>query len=492
MPGSKKSDDKASSKKSKAEEKASAKKAKAEAKRAKEEAKKAKKENKKKDATDKHPLFQSEVTAMNRGKVTRGTTFSRKEVEKHSRPKAKKPEKPQKPIPARAFKQKIQFKEKLIAGDRNKKLLRYDCIKLMEQLPSDSRMVFIHYEMPKNGYFFVLGFKEATHANEFMNAVKGANPKCEVRKAIDELSERRRDSSSESVASRETSQKTYEESEPPVRHRSASPSHRESRKQKAAQSFIQTRRDDGKSSRSSSSSSSSSSTSRRARQMSNNYVDVGHAGRSSSKPAYQRSATSTPDLSLRGGDGLVTKYVYIGPTDEENSASEYHRRDKHKKHHKHRSHQRYSFGDDVSVSMTQTTGDYSDEEFFPNGGYESTFSKPSRAQMSRKSSHRSSRRSKSRQLPLSEAETKRGGWHSDIMFVTPTPDGGVKVSADGPVMLYTATRANVNGYDSSSSEDSTSDGEEDFTYSSGTTLTLDEDGRHTGLVGIDGGYGGRR
>ncbi|KAM7539582.1 hypothetical protein Aperf_G00000037514 [Anoplocephala perfoliata] len=88
----------------------------------------------------------------------------------------------------------------------------------------------------------------------------------------------------------------------------------------------------------------------------------------------------------------------------------------------------------------------------------------------RKSSHHP----KSKVLPPSMTKKKPGNWHCSIEFVTPTKDGGVKSTPDGPILLYTATRVNGNG-DYDSTDDSRAFVEEsDFYSSSGSTPTFEE------------------
>ncbi|KAL5967546.1 hypothetical protein TSMEX_004708 [Taenia solium] len=435
--------------------------------------------------------FQTEVTIVNRGKVPKGTSFSAKEVEKHSFP-SKTSDKARKLSEAKMFSKKVEFKEKVIQSSRNKKVLEYDSIKLLEQLSSDCRMVFVNYENLKNGYFLVLGLSDANQATRFMRLVKEDNPNTEIRWAdTDAFTDNRKrvsDKVSESVMSEAPAPTTNCDPEQMHRRNSSSslPSRSESYSSRpwiATSSYIcaDPHFDDGTvySSRTPDTFSSQGDKYRR------------HPRR--------RSSYDSSDLSYNGrrhlnADGLKSQYYYVGPSGEEDSISKNMHREKpkHKKSHQSK-HRRYTLGDEVSVSMTPSSispyfEDYSHDD--PSIVKDSLGNRP----QSRKSSpiRKSSYRPKSRQLPLSEAERKKGSWHSDVLFVTPTKNGGVKVSADGPVMLYTATRTNVNRSDSSSSdEDSTSDMDDD-TYSSNSTPTLENPVRDPMHRDLEVNYTNRR
>ncbi|VDK32577.1 unnamed protein product [Taenia asiatica] len=416
--------------------------------------------------------FQAEVTIVNRGKVPKGTSFSAKEVEKHSFP-SKTSDKAGKQSEAKVFSKKVEFKEKVIQSSRNKRVLEYDSIKLLEQLSSDCRMVFVNYENSKNGYFLVLGLSDANQATRFMRLVKEDNPDTEIRWADTNAStdnqKRVPDKVSESVMDEASASTTYPGPERNHRRNSLSsiPSRSESyeaRPWTATSSYIcaDPYFDDGTVYSSKTPDTFSS----------RDYKYRRHPRRRSSYDSFDLSDNGRRHLDA---DGLKGQYYYVGPSDEEDSISKnvHREKPKHKKSHQSK-HRRYTLGDEVSVSMTPSSIS-SNVDYYSHDDSSMVKDSLGKRSPSKKSSptRKSSYRPKSRQLPLSEAERNKGSWHSDVLFVTPTKNGGVKVSADGPVMLYTATRTNVNRNGSSSSdEDSTSDMDDD-TYSSTSTPTLE-------------------
>ncbi|EUB63527.1 hypothetical protein EGR_01609 [Echinococcus granulosus] len=417
--------------------------------------------------------FQTEVTFVNHGKVPKGTSFSREDVREHSFP-SKKPDKAKKASAVKVFSKGIQFKEKVVYGGRTKKILEYDSIKLLEQLSSDCRMVFVNYENAKNGYFLVLGLLDANQVIRLMSLVKEDNPNAEIRWADTRASSSNEKSIQDDVLepgkSDTTDPTTYHESErayqrnslPSLSNRSGS---YRARPWTATSSYIcaDPHFDDGT-------------------VCSSKTLDAFTSQRDKPRRhSRRRSSYNSLDLSSDDGfhlsaNGLKSQYYYVGPSDEEDSISKivHHGKPRHKKSHQHK-HRHYALGDEVSVSMTPSSI-FSNVDYYSTDGFGTVKDSSVKGTPTRKSNttRKSSYRPKSRQLPLSEAERNKGSWHSDVLFLTPTKNGGVKVSADGPVMLYTATRANVNRNDSSSSdEDSTSDGEGDFIYSSDSTLTLE-------------------
>lgn len=436
--------------------------------------------------TNKSNEFRTEVTIVNRGKVPKGTSFSTKEVEEHSFP-SKKSDKTRKLSEVKIFPKRIEFKEKVTQSKRNEKILRYDSIKLLEQLSSDCRMVFVNYEDSKNGYFLVLGLSDANQATRFMNLVKEDNPSTEIRwadaDAFTKNQKRDSDKISESAISETIPPTTYHDPERTFR-RNSSPSHSSrsdsyrTRPWTATSSYIcaDPHYDDGTvySSRTPDTIISHRDNHRR------------YSRRHSSYDSFDLSNNSGLHLDA---DRLKSQYYYVGPSDEEDSISEnvHREKPKYKKSHQQK-HRHYTLGDEVSVSMTPSS-------ISSNVDYYSyDVDSPVKGSLTKKSnpSRKSSNRPKSRQLPLSEAERNKGSWHSDVLFVTPTKNGGVKVSADGPVMLYTATRANVNRNDSSSSdEDSTSDMDGDF-YSSNSTPTLENPVRDSLHLDFEANHTNRR
>ncbi|VDD80015.1 unnamed protein product [Mesocestoides corti] len=459
------------------------------AKEVKESSKKEKKDSKKKEAKEKAPQFSTAVTVINRGEVPKGTTFSNEDVKTLSHPPTKKSEKGLKPTSAKIFSGKIEFKEKIIAGNRNKKLLNYKSIKMLQQLTSDNRLVFVHYENEKNGYFFVLGVSEANHAVAFMNTVKKANINADIRWA-DEASNShsdRRDSSAtyEYAVTQSTSQRTPEVSKPIVLQGS-SPDKKNRNGTKTVNSYICNGSD-------SDDDNDETIYSRQTPGDSSDHADKVHA-----TAFHGRSTDSGDEIAFDHGprsfsNKIVTRYIYTGPSDEEDSitGSVLQEKPKHKKSSR-PNHQHYILEDDYSASMTPTTSDLSDGDYYSNNGFGILKVRSEKTPLHRKasSSRRSPRQLKSRELPLSEAESKKGGWHCDFVVVTPTKDGGAKVSPDGSVMLYVATRANVRkGSSSSSDEDSTSDGESNFSYTSNSTLTLEGTARNRAINGLEVNYG---
>ncbi|KAL5111988.1 hypothetical protein TcWFU_004552 [Taenia crassiceps] len=434
--------------------------------------------------------FRTEVTIVNRGKVPKGTSFSSKEVDQYSFP-SRMSDKARKLSEAKVFSKRIVFKEKVIQNSRNKKVLEYDSIKLLEQLSSDCRIVFVNYENPKNGYFLVLGLSDANQATRFISLVKEDNSDAEIRWAdtdtfIDDQ-KRVSDKVPESVISETTAPTTYCDHDHTYRRNSSpcissrSESYRD-RPWTATSSYIcaDPNFDDGT-------------------VYSSGTPDTFNSQRNKHRRRpRRRSSYDSLDLSSNVGlhldaDGLKSQYYYVGPSDEEDSSSEnvYREKPKHKKSQQHK-HRHYTLGDEVSVSMTpssiSSTVDYNSYDGL-NTVKEGSMKRPP----TKKSgpTRKSSSRPKSRQLPLSEAERNKGSWHSDVLFLTPTKNGGVKVSADGPVMLYTATRANVNRNDSSSSdEDSTSDMDGDF-YSSDSTPTLENSVRDSMHLDLEANYANR-
>ncbi|VDM00670.1 unnamed protein product [Schistocephalus solidus] len=222
-----------------------------------------------------------------------------------------------------------------------------------------------------------------------------------------------------------------------------------------------------------------------------------------------------------GPDGLVTNYVYIGPRDEEESINgaallppQYSRESRSRKHtstveyyrkgsaaysngrnewleneprpRKHAStveyyrkgSAAYSNGRDEWLenainSDHRSRGRKSSVIYPPSETTRRMLVSPTQSQRARSSSRQTShsrRSSRPKQIPLSEDESKRSGWHSDILFVTPKPGGGCKISSDGPVMLFTACRTNKRDSDSSDSSD-----EEDSLSLSSSTLTINDD-----------------
>lgn len=477
MPDSKKSEDKNSVKKAKKE---------------------AKQEAKKKQSAEKTAVFKAQVTVVNRGSVTKGTTFTRKDVEKNSKPKGK-----GKMVTTAVYREKVAFKKRIVSGDRNKKRLPYECIKLLEQLTSDSRMVFIHYEKAQIGNFLVLGFDEASHVTNLMNAAKESNPSIEVRLAMKIVpDERPRDDTLatsngyEPYPSNVTSRNGYVERKTSRMPIKAKPDHF---------SYVYAENDGEDQTESEGSFSCKD---RQKRRPISNNINKEHGQYPS---LYQENRSFTPSGKPSRLDSLVTNYLYIGPNGEEDSECESKLKKQRKRQSKketrrtHSASQNFNYSsnlsDNISLSASDSTLDVDDGDFFD---YE-TFNyakKPLPKLYPHSHNHKSRRRSKSRELPLSEAETRRGGWHSDIMFLTPTKDGGVKVSTDGPVMLYTATRANArysDDEDNSSDDGGFSDMDESFSKSSGSTLMLEEidqsGGRDEGVaskMSVEYNRGGRR
>ncbi|KAM3178687.1 hypothetical protein ACTXT7_002031 [Hymenolepis weldensis] len=434
-------------------------------------AKKQKEEKKKQSKTDKVHDFQTDVLIVTHGKVAKGTNISRESVKKHSSPK--KAEKAKKTASAKFFKHKVEFKDPVVLGNKKKKILEYSQVRMIEQLSSDSRMAFANYEAPKNDYFFVLGMKEANEVTRFMDLVKESNPKVEIRwpetpSFVDSdegvVDERRgvipRDDQSVDTYNEDNRRgyrhrsPGYDQGSESIPSRSHSP---QDRPWTTTSSFIcaDPHVDDG------------TVYSRGTPDTFATQLNNPTRHRNDSYSSYDETEDN------RGGSGLIAQYYYVGPSDEEDSIVKDKYRSKSKKSHSNPRHQHYALDDDVSISMTPSSI-MTEVEYFTPEVYKKPKTPNSRRPPSQKRSvsRKPSNRSKSRELPLSEAEKSKGSWHSDVMFVTPTKDGGVKVSSDGPVMLYTATRANVNG-NFDSDDDSTSDGDSDFTYSSGSTLTLE-------------------
>ncbi|VDM31800.1 unnamed protein product [Hydatigera taeniaeformis] len=452
-----------------------------------------KKKNEKSSSSqiNKNYEFRTEATLINYGKVPKGTSFSAKEVKAQAFP-SKKSDKTRKLSEAKIFSNRIEFKEKVIQSRRTKKVLEYDSIRLLEQLPSDCRMVFVNYENSKNGYFLVLGLLDASQATRFMSLVRENNPGTEIRWAdVDSTTDNRKriaEQASESVLSDSTAQLTYHDSERICR-RNSSPSlssRSESfraRPWTATSSYIcaDPHLDDGTVYSSGPPDNYISQTEKTRRK----------PRRCSSYDSFDLSNNSGLHL---GANKLTSQYYYVGPSDEEDSISDnvYREKLKSKKSHHHK-HQHYAMGDEVSVSMTPSSV-VSNIDYYSNDCRNVMKDNSVKGSPAKKTSttRKSSYRPKSRQLPLSEAERNKGSWHSDVLFVTPTKNGGVKVSADGPVMLYTATRTNVNRSDSSSSDDdSTSDADGDF-YSSDSTLTLESPIRDPMRLDLEADYSNGR
>ncbi|KAM7540602.1 hypothetical protein Aperf_G00000037520 [Anoplocephala perfoliata] len=415
--------------------------------------------------------FQTDVQLINKGKVQKGASISRENVKELLKPSRKEYMR-KKPNPARFYKNKLKSKEKIALGNKKKRVLEYDQVKMMEQISSDGRKVFVNYENPKNDYFLVLEMKDAKEVKKFMSMVKEANPKTETRwpetTAIELTGEdgvgRSRRSDVETYSADNSHLYSKHSSEPQIDDRPSDyfpsePSTFHDRPHSTMSTYIcaDPYRDDGT-------------------VYSRGTPDT-FSTQSVVPLEHSRGSDNSYDFSnkhdRRRAARLTTQYYYAGPSDEEDSFQPKYRPKSRKSHSNHR-HRHYALDDDVSISMASrslvTEIDYSTPE-----NSRITVIPPARkTPLSRRSSHRS----KSRELPLSEAEKSRGGWHSDVMFVTPTKDGGVKVSADGPVMLYTATRANGNRDSDSSDNDSTSDGESDFSYSSGSTLSMESLGRN--------------
>ena len=423
-----------------------------------------------KSRANKDYAFQTLVTLVNYGKLPKGANFSREEVKKLSFPK--KEAKPRKAFAAKVYTDKIEFKEKIVIGNRNKKVLNYESISLLEQMFSDSRIVFVNYDMPKNSYFIVLGLSDTDYVSRFMNMVRDNNAAAEIRWADAQSFDR-------SVARRNSSSNTYNEhgSESSQNRRAWTPSSQmnDSFKDKpwnTTSSYIHAdpRFDDG--------------TVYSMKSSDSFDLQRNKPNKHSNRRSSQDSLELFDDHEPRWRNiELKTQYYYIGPSDGEDSVSE---KTKQKKSNRYK-HQHYTFGDEVSVSMTPSSV-FSDADYYSNNGFNMIRDVPSKRAPSRKSnvSRRSSHRSKSRELPLSEAERKKGGWHSDVLFVTPTKNGGVKVSADGPVMLYTATRANGSRSSSSSSDEDSTSG--DLSYSSGSTITLHSPERNATRFGMEIDY----
>ncbi|VUZ47669.1 unnamed protein product [Hymenolepis diminuta] len=430
-------------------------------------AKKEKEEKKKQSKADKVHDFQTDILIVTSRKVAKGTNISRESVKKHSSPK--KGEKSKKTASAKFFKHKVEFKDSVVLGNKKKKILEYSQVRMIEQLAADSRMAFVNYEAPKNDYFFVLGMKEANEVTRFMDLVKESNPKVEIRwpetpSIVDGNDQR-------GITPREDqSVDTYnEDNRRDYRHRSPrydqgsdsnlSRSHSpQDRPWTTTSSFIcaDPHVDDG------------TVYSRGTPDTFATQLNNPRRHRHDSYSSYDETEDN------RRESGLTAQYYYVGPSDEEDSIVKDKYRSKSKKSHSSPRRRHYTLDDDVSISMTPSSI-MTEVEYFTPEVYKKpktpNFRRP--PSQKRSVSRKPSNRSKSRELPLSEAEKSKGSWHSDVMFVTPTKDGGVKVSSDGPVMLYTATRANVNrNFDSD--DDSTSDGDSDFSYSSGSTLTLED------------------
>lgn len=444
-------------------------------------AKKQKEEKKRQSKADKVPVFRTDTIITAQGKVAKGTNISRESVKKLSSPK--KGDKAKKASQVKVFAHKAQFKHSVVLGNRKKKILEYSQVKMIEQLDSDNKMAFVNYEAPKNDYLLVVGMKDANEVTRFMNLVKESNPKAEIRWAeassIANSDEGMFDERREVTPTENQSLDIYNEDS--HRHRQRSPgdnqysyssslrSHSpQNRPWTTTSSFIcaDPHMDDG---------------TVYSRGTPDTFAtQVNNLGRRSRRRNSFSSSDETEGY--RRGIGLTTKYYYVGPSDEEDSVVKDKYRSKSRKSHSNPRRQHYALDDDVSISIApnsiMTEVEYSTPESYKKSKSPYFRRPPSQK---RSVSRKSLTRSKSRELPLSEAEKSRGGWHSDVMFVTPTKDGGVKVSADGPVMLYTATRANINK-DFDSDDDSTSNGDSDFSYSSGSTLTLEN-------LGMPNAYG---
>ena len=439
----------------------------------------AKEKKQNKNSLSKDYGFQTEVVLINQGKVIKGTSLSKEDIEKYSSPKTKKQEKQRKPFDARVYANKIEFKDKIVLGNRNKRLLEYENIKLLEQLHPDGRIVFVSYVMPKNEYFLVLEFSNTNFLAKFLNMTKENNPNVELRWANKTFSDNIREQATEDVAMAGEGEASspkpgheYDSNHNQEASFSISDSH-QTKPWTTTSSYIcaDPHFDDGT-----------------VYSMRSSNTFISHKNKSG-KHFRRRGSCGSLDLSDKHeprwrADGSTTQYYYIGPSDEEDSVSKSVLRETitQKKPHGHK-HHHYTFADEVSVSMTPSSF-FSDLDYYSNDSFEAKKDVPFKKPSSRKPC-----RSKSRELPLSEAERNKGGWHSDVLFVTPTKDGGVKVSADGPVMLYTATRANGSRNSASSSdEDSTSDGDSDFSYSSGSTLTLRSPDRYHTRLGMEVDY----
>ncbi|VDO04763.1 unnamed protein product [Rodentolepis nana] len=439
-------------------------------------AKKQKEEKKKQSKADKVHDFQTDALVIAKGKVAKGTNISRESVKKLSSPK--KEDKAKKAASAKFFAHKVEFKNPVVLGNKKKKILEYSQVKMIEQLDSDSRMAFVNYEAPKNDYLFVLGMKEANEVIRFMNLVKESNPKVELRwtaapsiadsdeSMVDERGEVAQSENQSVDTYNEDSRRGYRQRSPGNDRYSDSNSSRSHSPQNGpwntTSSFIcaDPHMDDG---------------TVYSRETPDTFAtQLDNPGRRS------RRRDSFSSFDEAGGNqrksGLTTQYYYVGPSDEEDSIVKDKYRSKSRKSRGNPRRQNYTLDDDVSITIAPSSA-MTEVEYFTPEIYKKPKTPYSRRPPSRKrsTSRKPSNRSKSRELPLSEAEKSKGGWHSDVMFVTPTKGGGVKVSADGPVMLYTATRANVNK-DFDSDDDSTSDGDTDFSYSSGSTLTLENPG----------------
>nr|CDS33183.1 expressed conserved protein [Hymenolepis microstoma] len=452
-------------------------------------AKKQKEEKKRQSKADKVHDFQTDILVTAQAKVAKGTNISRESVRKLS---SKKEDKKKKATSAKFFAHKAEFKHPIVLGNKKKKLLEYSQVKMIEQLDSDSRMAFVNYEAPKNDYLFVIGMKNANEVTRFMNLVKESNPKAEIRWAeapyitdSDEgVADGRRVAPPTENQSldiyNEDGHRGYRQRSPGRDQYSDSNSLRSHSPQNkpwtTTSSFIcaDPHMDDG---------------TVYSRGTPDTFAtQLNNPGRRSRR--HDSFSSYDEEEGNRHESRLTTQYYYVGPSDEEDSIVKDKYRSKSKNSRSNPRRQHYALDDDVSISMAPSSIMTEVEYFTPESDKKSKapYSRQPPSQK-RSMSRKSLNRPKSRELPLSEAEKSRGGWHSDVMFVTPTKDGGVKVSADGPVMLYTATRANINK-DYDSDDDSTSDGDSDFSYSSGSTLTLENPGVPSAL-GVSYSHGRR-
>lgn len=456
-----------------------------------------KQEQKKANKADKNPAFQTQVLVVTQGKVSKGIKLTREVVKKHSSPR--KGEKPKRPTTAKFYKNRVEFKDGIILGNKKKKVLEYNQVKLIEQLDSDngSQKAFVNYETPDSDYFCVMQLKDANEVSSFMNLVHESNANVDLRSPMapepdHSINDHEIEETTTKMASKRDlngliedsttynadAEHIYDDEDDDVDENSLDRIYSRAESQQdrpwvTKSSFICADPhmiDDG-----TVYSHGTPETFGTLLQPSPRYNR-----RRESFDSYEDSDSHSRRHRRGGNNNLTTQYYYVGPTDQEDSVHTERRRSKPKKSYNpppSRNQQyTYDYEDDNSISIAPssivTEVEYFTPEVHKKPKTPNARRPPSsavRRPMSRKSSHRS----KSRELPLSEAEKSRGGWHSDVMFVTPTKDGGVKVSADGPVMLYTATRANGNR-DYDSEDDTTSDGESDFSYSSGSTLTLED------------------
>ncbi|KAL7063346.1 hypothetical protein AAHC03_01271 [Spirometra sp. Aus1] len=459
-----------------------------------------------KKTEDKKFKFETEVSLLTGGQIGKGTTFSTREVEKLSKPK--KTDKKQKPTSSKVYGNKIVFKNKLSGGEnqKKKKKLLFSNIKLLARSADDGRIVFVHYEKEQRGYYFVVGFKDSSAAEKFVNAVQMGN---ETVKILDDENGYSKEDT-HSVSSFGISQRDKETNQWAPRQLSESRASQSHNSQMGVEEFhfynpmnvahipspplvfsnpVQ------------STPAQSSSTSElhingvAAKETyistwdeeSQYSLDVSDTGSGHIRNPSPRAPPDGFQRFTPGPNGLVTNYVYIGPRDEEESFNgeallppQYSRESRPRNHSSTIEYHRkgsatYSNGreewlENAINSDRRSRGRNSSLVYPPNETARRMLVSPPQSQRVRSSSRqtsRSRRSSRPKQIPLSEDESKGSGWHSDILFVTPKPGGGCKISSDGPVMLFTACRTNKRDSDSSDS----SDEEEDLSLSS-STLTI--------------------